>query len=839
MILIAAFVTCIILQKKGYYKKVPVVLYFAGISGSIICSYLLGWNSGFYYYQLLIILSCFYVPFFNRSSLFTLSTISFMILIATYLLLNSSDSYYFVTEFSRHIYFTINLSCFTGAILFVPLAHNRATKMTMKTISTTLAKNAELERLSKLKDDFLANTSHELRTPLHGISGIAESLCYDATVRASPFLKNNLEHIISSARRLTTLVNDILDFSKMRHNDLTINIQPLDIIQTIKSVLPNFFSIAAQKNIHLTTDVPDTLPLVLADEDRLIQILFNLIGNAVKFTDSGQVTVKVRQAGNEMHIQIIDTGIGIDQKDRDIIFDAFEQASFTPNDYRGGTGLGLAITKKIVELHKGKIFLTSEVGNGSIFTFTLPICTSRVIPDKLNTSASVHKAIIFDTDIIDNDFHQTCDNRFEYKKHTILVIDDEPINLQIVRNHLEPLGMKVVITESSSAIMEMIETHSPSVVLLDIMMPGRNGYECCSLIREKYSIIELPIVFISAKNRISDLVLGFDAGGNDYVLKPFLRKELIARVEAQIHQREAIDALKEISRLKADLADRFMEEKRLQQIQERLVRLLHSVDDGLIVTDEQGMIVFVNAILLTTLGYSDESKIDRVDISNLIHEKAYQRNLLTAKLSSQKYTPVLFSSADGNALDLYVKRLPTLIGEEQLFVFVIQPQSVKFSGAQSNMSDWIFSELEKNQERITELEQLSAQFGASNKKLIEQLTVTESPKTDSFTLGNKIMINTIALWKEATGKEKCDFAEASGLWKVHPDEDGWQRTITLDKYLDFRKMPKFPRWITIIQSARFVIKEIEKCKYVTEKTIELERQVKELETFLKGKTVEC
>jgi two-component system sensor histidine kinase ChiS len=371
------------------------------------------------------------------------------------------------------------------------------------------------------------------------------------------------------------------------------------------------------------------------------------------------------------------------------------------------------------------------------------------------------------------------------------------------------------------------------------MMPGLNGYECCRMVREKYTIAEMPIVFITAKNRISDLVFGFECGGSDYILKPFLREELIARVNAQIHQREAVDAIKEVTRLKADLADRIIESVHLKQIQDRLTRLLHSVDDGLIVTNENGQILFVNSIILTMLHFNDETDILGLDVSHLIHPEARQTNLMTAKLSRQKFAPVMFSDSDGNAIELPVKRISVVTSDEQMIAFIMRCQNVKLPDATAKMSDWIFTELEKNQERIAELEQISAECVAANKRMMEQLTEVHFSKADPFALGNRIMIDTISLWKESTGKEKWDFAEASGLWKVHPDEDGWQRTATLDKYLDFRKMPKFPRWINVIESARFVIREAEKRSCKSGLIQELRCSLNELDTVLKGQTTLC
>jgi two-component system sensor histidine kinase ChiS len=512
-----------------------------------------------------------------------------------------------------------------------------------------------------------------------------------------------------------------------------------------------------------------------------------------------------------------------------------------PKEYRGGTGLGLSITKKLIELHGGAISVTSTLGCGSTFTVSLPIADKEEQSSDILPSPLIHHAFLPEMAISVSEIEKTNEispvsaNEIG-EKHVILAIDDEIVNLQIIRNNLEPLGLKVVTAESGIGIDQLITLHNPMLILLDIMMPGINGYDCCRAIRSKFTIAEMPVIFISAKNRISDLLLGFEVGGNDYVLKPFLKEELIARVNGQLRQREAIDAIRENAKLKAELADRLVEEAHLKHMQERLTRLLHTVDDAILVVDEDGRIVFANQLLIDSLGLKSGEVVIGNDASSLLHSDSRQHNLLTAKLSKMKYTPVLFARSDGNPIEFSAKRATITIGEDQLTVFTLRP-SMPIQDS-SRVSEWVIGELEKNQQRIAELQLISAEFISANKRMMEQLSFHEHTRTDPFELGNRIMISTVALWKEATGREKWDFAEASGLWKVHPDEDGWQRTATLDKYLDFRKMPQFPRWQTIFESARFVVAEARKQGCRSERIAVIEANIRELEEALKGKPVQ-
>ena len=241
--------------------------------------------------------------------------------------------------------------------------------------------SADLKRLDKLKDEFLANTSHELRTPLNGIIGLAESNLYLPELPAAA--KRNSSMIVQSGQRLAALVNDILDFSKMKNADLIIQKRPVDIARIAEFTVMLSRASANSKKIELRLDFPDELPMALGDENRLQQILLNLIGNAIKFTKEGSVTVSGRLGNRDrapnpipyscIEISVTDTGIGIPKDKHERIFESFEQADGSTAREYGGTGLGLSITRKLVELHGSRIKLESEPGKGSTFSFALPV----------------------------------------------------------------------------------------------------------------------------------------------------------------------------------------------------------------------------------------------------------------------------------------------------------------------------------------------------------------------------------------------------------------------------------------------------------------------------------
>ena len=442
------------------------------------------------------------------------------------------------------------------------LAHafNSMAKQLQESFTTLETKNAELQQLDKLKDEFLANTSHELRTPLNGIIGIAESLVDGATGALPEKTVSNLALIVSSGRRLSNLVNDILDFSKLSHNNMELEIKPIGMREITEVVLTLSQPLVGKKTLELINAISPEVPLVDADENRMQQILHNIIGNAIKFTEKGTVKVsaevvnsssellqegytKIVQSNElstqnqQLAITVADTGIGIPADKLERIFGAFEQGDGSTAREYGGTGLGLAVTKQLVELHQGEIWVASTVGEGSKFIFTLPISQNQVQANQyVSPISSINKIQnsqpntstiepLIQREIIDSVSGEL----------KILIVDDEPVNIQVLINNLSVLKYEVTQATNGFEALEIIENgFRPDLILLDVMMPRMSGYEVCQILREKFPAIELPIVMLTAKNQVTDLVEGFNSGANDYLSKPFSKNELLARIKTHI-----------------------------------------------------------------------------------------------------------------------------------------------------------------------------------------------------------------------------------------------------------------------------------------------------------------
>ncbi|MDX1521948.1 MAG: response regulator, partial [Anaerolineae bacterium] len=390
-------------------------------------------------------------------------------------------------------------------------------------------KNDALEQLDKFKDEFLANTSHELRTPLNGIIGLAESMLDGATGPATLEQQHSLSMTVASGRRLTNLVNDILDFSKLKHYDLALNISAVDMKVITDIVLALSKPLVNPARVSLINQIDSALPPVAGDQNRLQQIMHNLVGNAIKFTESGTITLSAVEREGLLEITVADTGIGIPNEKLDDIFRSFEQVDGSIERHYGGTGLGLSITKKLIELHGGTIRVESTVGVGSRFIFTMPIS-----PKSLQKQTGSHTEIAKSQTHIEPQVVPSIKPLANNSNLTILVVDDEAINRQVLLNQLSVHNYFVVQAANGREALQTVQNIRPDLILLDVMMPRMSGYEVCQRLREQYSAAELPVVMLTAKNQVADLVAGFEAGANDYLPKPFSKSELLARIETHL-----------------------------------------------------------------------------------------------------------------------------------------------------------------------------------------------------------------------------------------------------------------------------------------------------------------
>ncbi len=406
-----------------------------------------------------------------------------------------------------------------------------------------------LQKLDRLKDDFMANISHELRTPLNGIIGISESLLDGAAGPLKETQQKNLALVVTSARRLFHLVSDLLDFSQIKHREIQLQTRSIWLREVVEVVLRLSEPLVGHKPVVLENHIPEDFPPVWADEDRLQQILHNLVGNAIKFTPEGQIQVFSFVKGTQVEVHIKDSGVGIAKPHQQRIFEVFEQADGSITRSHSGTGLGLAITRQLLQLHNGDIWVESTPGEGCTFIFTLPLAqaehslTAPVSPDVLKSQPQHPlKALLPGTqELVLEDLQQqeklaalVLPSVPEDRNFHILIVDDEPVNLQVLVNMLSLQKYTVTRADSGQAALDALEKQTFDLILLDVMMPHMSGYEVCASIRERYPASALPVVFLTARNQTEDVVHGFENGANDYLSKPVAKNELLARIQTHI-----------------------------------------------------------------------------------------------------------------------------------------------------------------------------------------------------------------------------------------------------------------------------------------------------------------
>ncbi len=414
-------------------------------------------------------------------------------------------------------------------------------------VHTDLEKaHSDLLIMDKMKDDFLATTTHELRTPLHGIMGLAESMETGSMGELNARQKENLELIRTSAARLNGLVNSILDFSKLRAGRADLFIEELSVGDLAASALSLLMPAAKEKGLELRSEI-GPMPSIKADRNRIYQIIFNLLGNAIKFTDAGSVVLRATAGNGSVRVEVADTGPGIAPEDLDRIWSPFTQVENPETRHTVGTGLGLAITRHLVELHGGRIWAESAPGKGSVFCFDLPLEPPAAGISRVSPAGDIAKPLEAAAFVpAKESFTFVTASNPDKAVATLLAVDDDPVNLRVLENLCAESSYKLITTAAGPAALDILKRTEIDLVLLDLMLPGMSGYEVCQRIREMEMGRYIPVIMVTALDQTGHMARGFKTGANDYITKPFNRHELVMRIENQLAIKQMLDMEKTV-----------------------------------------------------------------------------------------------------------------------------------------------------------------------------------------------------------------------------------------------------------------------------------------------------
>ncbi|MGD1939474.1 MAG: ATP-binding protein [Cyanophyceae cyanobacterium] len=374
-------------------------------------------------------------------------------------------------------------------------------------------------RYSQAKSEFLANMSHELRTPLNGVLGYAQILAYAPEL--SDKSRNGVNTIHKCGSHLLTLINDVLDLAKIEARKLELNPTAVHLPSLLQSVVEMCEIRAQEQQLQFVYQSSDQLPDgVLVDEKRLRQVLINLLGNATKFTEQGNVTltVEVLDLGAEtvrLQFRVEDTGVGIAPRDLDRLFEAFEQVGARSKQAEG-TGLGLAISQQIVSLMDSQIEVTSQLGQGSQFSFQIELPRTQDWQQRQDNTGTARAV------------------RYQGDRLKLLIVDDHRENRDVLAGLLEPLGVVVSTAENGMLGLRKIKEERPHLIVVDIAMPVMDGFEFLDRVRSNPELRDMKVIVSSASVSHTDRQMALRAGGDDFLPKPVDKEQLLGRLDAHL-----------------------------------------------------------------------------------------------------------------------------------------------------------------------------------------------------------------------------------------------------------------------------------------------------------------
>jgi signal transduction histidine kinase/DNA-binding response OmpR family regulator len=421
-----------------------------------------------------------------------------------------------VQSFDEGRYQEIQVAATSYEIEELSETFNRMAKRLEEHVQKLEGANEELKTLDRLKTDLLANVSHELRTPLSAIRGYVEFMGDGNLGPVSNEQARALAICLRNIDRLNKNVNMLLDFSQMELGRIAINPAPFRLEVLVRQIVTSLETEVRKKNVTFHTALPDDLPPIVADRERVTQVVENLVVNAIKFTPAGGdvwVEASVSRDGREVEITVADNGIGIEADERDRVFTKFYQVEAGAARRFGGVGLGLAIVKSILDAHNVSITVEARPGGGTRFRFAFPAFTGRITASEVPTAASSPA-----------------------RAATILAIDDDPDFLSYLTDSLESEGRSVAVATTAEEGIEMARAQTPELILLDVYLPDRNGFEVLKSLKDDPRTRNIPTLLVTVVNEKAE---GFRLGAENYLLKPVEGAILVDAVETALARCES------------------------------------------------------------------------------------------------------------------------------------------------------------------------------------------------------------------------------------------------------------------------------------------------------------
>ena len=429
--------------------------------------------------------------------------------------------------------------------------------------------NQDLKIASEAKSEFLANMSHELRTPLNHIIGFTSLVLDKDFGELNDIQKEYLNDVLNSSRHLLNLINDILDLSKIESGKMEADLSEVNIEGLLISSMTMVKEKAIKNNISLSLDTTDAPKFILADERKIKQVIYNLLSNAVKFTSTGGVidihtqiidrsylqshvpemfkeelrSVLSGNCASYLKVSVSDTGIGIKPDAVKLVFNAFQQEDLTITRKYGGTGLGLSLCRQLIELHGGGMWVESQLGEGSTFSFVLPIPDMVFDPKTSEQENRMPRDIEASSErvpgqVMADDGKESAEEPDGDK--TVLVVEDNELNMKLVRKLLRDGGYTVLEATDAEKGLELISQHCLDLILMDIQLPGMDGLSAVKIIKNDQQFKHIPVLALTAYAMKGDEGKALDAGCDGYIPKPIQVKSFIARINKVLNTAQSI-----------------------------------------------------------------------------------------------------------------------------------------------------------------------------------------------------------------------------------------------------------------------------------------------------------